>query len=152
MRMFPDGINYCQRIATDSSTLISCTRVSRSLNSSNSERKAPDAGDALYGNISAALLHTSIVSGDSQARLDSLSLLCDNPKTTEPVLSIELALVKKFLHHNSESSSPAFRQSVVTAMKRLLSRLRESWIFGNKATNRVMVFSTQKKQMLTQKI
>lgn len=144
MRLFPDGINYCQRIATDSSTLISCTRVSRSINSSNSETK-PDnneQSDNLYGTISAAILQKSIISSDSQVRLDSFSLICDNPKTTEAILPIEFALIKKFLYFNSESSYPAFRQSIITSTKRLFFRLKESWNFFNKPSNRVALEST----------
>lgn len=144
MRLFPDGINYCQRIATDSSTLISCTRVSRSINSSNSETKLDnnEQSDNLYGTVSAAILQKSIISSDSQVRLDSFSLICDNPKTTEAISPIEFELIKKFLYFNSESSYPAFRQSIITSTKRLFFRLKESWNFFNKPSNRAAPEST----------
>lgn len=121
MRLFPDGINYCQQIAIDSSTLISCTKFSRSLNSNVAvNNSAVDSQDRfLYGNISVTILEKSIINNDDQVRLDSFALLCDNPKTTEAILDVEFELIKKFLYFNSESSYPAFRQSVITSIKKV---------------------------------
>ncbi len=125
MRLFPDGITYCQQVAKKPSTLISCTRVSRSVNPA----LVSSSNNCLYGNLDTLMLEEAIKSSNDQVRLDAFSLICDNPKTTEPVLEVELDLVRKFLYFNSESAYPAFRQSTVTSIKKLFNRLRESWVF-----------------------
>lgn len=122
MKLFPDGINYCQEIASNSMTIISCTKVSRTINSTGSLQNLNSNENSekfLYGNIEASVLEESIIHNDDQVRLDSFSLICDNPKTTEAILNVEFELIKKFLYYNSESSYPAFRQSVITAIKKV---------------------------------
>jgi hypothetical protein len=48
-----------------------------------------------------------------------LALICENPKTTEPILQVEFELVKKFLYYNSDSFSPSFRQCVISSLKKV---------------------------------
>ena len=73
----------------------------------------------LFGNIDAEILENAIVHYDDQVRLDSLGLICDNPKTCEQVLPIEFELIKKFLEFNSDVLSPSFRQAVIASMKKV---------------------------------
>ena len=54
-----------------------------------------------------------------QVRLDSLALICENPKTTEQILEIEFDLIKHFLYFNSDSLSPSYRQCVISSMKKV---------------------------------
>ena len=56
---------------------------------------------------------------DFKVRLDSLALICENPKTTEPILEIEFDLIKHFLYFNSDSPSPSYRQCVVSSFKKV---------------------------------
>ncbi len=132
MRLFPDGIIYCQQVAKQASTLISCTRVSRSLNPAANNSN----NNCLYGTLNVQVLQEAVKSSNDQVRLDAFCLLCDNPKTTEAVLSVELELVKEFLYFNSENNYPAFRQSTVTSIKKLFNRLKESWIFHMRTSKR----------------
>ena len=37
--------------------------------------------------------------------MDSLALICENPKTTEPILEVEFDLIKHFLYFNSDNLS-----------------------------------------------
>jgi hypothetical protein len=55
----------------------------------------------------------------NKVRLDSLGLICENPKTTEQILEVEFELVRRFLVYNSDVLSPSFRQSVISFMKRV---------------------------------
>ena len=83
-----------------------------------------------------------------------MALICENPKTTEPILQVEFELVKKFLYYNSDSFSPSFRQCVISSLKKvefilvlkdvkkkfffrnfifqLFNRFKESWIYQAK--------------------
>ena len=74
---------------------------------------------SLFGSVDADILERSIIYHDEQIRLDSLALICENPKTTEPILSVEFELVKKFLYFNSDSLSPSFRQSIISSLKKV---------------------------------
>ncbi len=71
-----------------------------------------------------------------KVRLDSLALICENPKTTEPILEVEFDLIKHFLYFNSDNLSPAYRQCVISSIKKLFCRLKESWSFQIKTKNK----------------
>ena len=68
--------------------------------------------------------------------MDSLALICENPKTTEPILEVEFDLIKHFLYFNSDNLSPAYRQCVVSSIMKLFFRLKESWSFQIKTKNK----------------
>lgn len=61
-----------------------------------------------------------------------MSLLCENPKTTEYIQEIEFELIKRFLFYNSDTQSASYRQTVIAAMKKLFFRFKDSWLFGAK--------------------
>ncbi|RNA06826.1 Thyroid adenoma-associated, partial [Brachionus plicatilis] len=124
MKLYPDGIHYCQKLSKNFSTIISCTKVTRTLGHLNMN----SAGKNLFGNLDAVILEKALVHNDQQTRLDSLALLCENPKTTEPIQEIEFELIKKFLYFNSDVQSASYRQTVNTSMKRLFFRFKDSWL------------------------
>mgnify|MGYP001810442314 CR=1 FL=1 len=84
----------------------------------------------MFGDIELAIVEKAIIHLDEQTRLDSLALICENPKTTEAIGELEFELLKKFLYYNSDTLSPSYRQSVLASLKKFFNRLRESWLFG----------------------
>ncbi|CAF0722657.1 unnamed protein product [Brachionus calyciflorus] len=122
MKQYPDGISHCQKLTNNYSTIISCTKVSRSLGLLNQSQ-------GVFGNVNVDVLEKAMVHHDEQTRLDSLALLCENPKTTESVQEIEFELIKKFLHFNSDTQSASYRQTVIASMKKLFFRFKDSWLF-----------------------
>jgi hypothetical protein len=53
-------------------------------------------------------------------RLDSIAIICENPKTSEPISSIEFELIKKFLKYNCDISSPSYRQTLLASIKKVI--------------------------------
>ena len=125
IKIYPEAINYCQLANENHAAVISCTKICRSLGlmPSNADK------DSLYGPIDSIMIEKLLVNSDEQTRLDCLALVCDNPKTTEPATALEFALVKKFLANNSDSNSPSYRQCVLASLKKLYSRLKDSWLY-----------------------
>ncbi|XP_057314916.1 thyroid adenoma-associated protein homolog isoform X2 [Hydractinia symbiolongicarpus] len=68
-----------------------------------------------------ALFHSS-----DDIRADALSILCNNPKRTEPFSPTFQNLVLQFILNNLNSDSSKFRQQVFSSLKRLLINIRDS--------------------------
>ncbi|PVD25967.1 hypothetical protein C0Q70_13634 [Pomacea canaliculata] len=66
-------------------------------------------------------------SQDEQVRLDAFALLCENKKTTELISQLEFDHVQYFIPHNLNNQSPAFRQSVLSSLRKLFTRIIESY-------------------------
>jgi len=67
MRLFPDGINYCQKISKNYVTIVSCTKVCRSLGLLGSqEHKRSSDKVYLFGSVDADILENSIIYHDDQ--------------------------------------------------------------------------------------
>ena len=54
-----------------------------------------------------------------QVRLDAFHLVCDNVRTTETIGSVEFKYVRHFLSTNLNNQSSAFRQSMLTSIKKV---------------------------------
>lgn len=56
-----------------------------------------------------------------QIRLNALGLLCDSPRTTEPVTEIDLQLLQLFIPPNMNNQAPSFRQQAEAHLKKVMS-------------------------------
>ncbi|XP_072171918.1 tRNA (32-2'-O)-methyltransferase regulator THADA-like [Diadema setosum] len=84
-------------------------------------------GEMLWkGLVPVSLLQRALCHSVNQIRLDAIGLLCDSSKTTEGVIPAELDLLTISIPFNLSNPSPSFRQQLVTHIKKLLLRLRES--------------------------
>ncbi|XP_077530240.1 thyroid adenoma-associated protein homolog [Haemaphysalis longicornis] len=63
---------------------------------------------------------------DIQVRLDTLQLLTEHPRSTEPVKPLCLLLLRSFLHLNINVQAAPFRQQVIACLKKLLNRIFDS--------------------------
>jgi hypothetical protein len=63
---------------------------------------------------------------DEQIQLSALGLLCESVRTTEPPPPSSLPLLLTFLYLNGATQSPNFRYPIITAVKKLLVRIRDS--------------------------
>lgn len=108
--------------------MITCTKICRSLGLlANQQDKT-----CLFGNVDAVVLEKSIVHFDEQVRLDSLALICENPKTTESILHVEFELIKKCIYFNADTMSASYRQTFISSMKKLFFRFKDSWLYQAK--------------------
>ena len=118
------------------STILSCAKLSRTLQLTSN---AKEPAKSLFDNIPLEVLKNTIVSSDEQVfiifrlhfltlnftilfkqtRLDSLALICENPKTTELISEIEFELCKQFLYYNIDNSSPSYRQYILGSLKKV---------------------------------
>lgn len=70
-------------------------------------------------------LIASLLSSDSEVQLGALGLLCDCPKTTELPSRKDIEILQKFLPYLIANHSSAFRQKLLSSMKKLIIRLRD---------------------------
>eukprot|EP00057_Strongylocentrotus_purpuratus_P021689 XP_011676163.1 PREDICTED: thyroid adenoma-associated protein homolog isoform X2 [Strongylocentrotus purpuratus] len=78
------------------------------------------------GLVPVRLLCQALSHSTDQIRIDTIGLLCDSNKTTEDVSEIDLSLLIFSLPLNLNNPSPSFRQQLISHIKKLLFRLRES--------------------------
>ena len=71
------------------------------------------------GVVEVRLLEEALECQEEQTRLDALALLCDNQRTTQPLVALETILVRAFLPHNLNNQNPAFRQQLVALVKKV---------------------------------
>lgn len=98
-------------------TWIVCTRIGRSLG------LCPDLFSSLDD---CRLLRQGLTSADEQICLDCLFILCESPRTTEPIRPIEFDLLKEFLEMNIDNGSTSFRNQTLSLLKKHFNRMRES--------------------------
>lgn len=132
MKTFPDATSRCIKMSNSFAALISCAKICRSIGLASSQSNDENS---VYG-VDIQVIERSVVHFDEQIRLDSLGLVCENPKTTEPIRRVEFELIKKFLSFNSDIHSPSYRQTVIASMKKLFIRFKESWLNQAKARAR----------------
>ncbi|XP_047133104.1 tRNA (32-2'-O)-methyltransferase regulator THADA isoform X1 [Hydra vulgaris] len=75
---------------------------------------------------------------DQQVRLDTLSLICNTSKSTDPVTSYDILLLQHFLHFNMAVEDASFRHQVITEFKKLFLRIfahaykeKNNWLSSN---------------------
>jgi hypothetical protein len=51
-----------------------------------------------------------------------LFILCESPKTTEPITDVELGLLKYFLEMNIDNGSTSFRNQALSLLKKVSGR------------------------------
>ena len=124
IKIYPDELKLCKKLSRSPASLIACAKITRSLGFSSSY---------ITDLFNQGFLEISIVNENDQMRLDSLALICDNPKTTEAISTIEFKLIKKFLTYNCDISSPSYRQTMLASMKKLFFRFKESWLSSYKS-------------------
>ncbi|XP_031550253.1 thyroid adenoma-associated protein homolog [Actinia tenebrosa] len=109
--------------------LMTCLKTARRLGiikvNNNTNKTDIQAEDVWGGVVPVDWLKKALCHVENQTRLDALGLLCDSPRTTEPISLIDLALLKVFLPLNMNNQSPSFRQQCVTHLKKLLTRMKE---------------------------
>lgn len=81
------------------------------------------------------LLQEALYSDDPTVRLDTLSLLCNSAKKTEMLHKMESIFLKEALPLNLNIDSSPFRQSLVSSLKKLLTRIRDSCLSSIKNQN-----------------
>jgi len=85
--------------------------------------RAPSASESqkamFLGVVEVRLLEEALECQEEQTRLDALALLCDNQRTTQPLVALETSLVRSFLPHNLNNQNPAFRQQLVALVKKV---------------------------------
>ncbi|KAK3745523.1 hypothetical protein QZH41_009923, partial [Actinostola sp. cb2023] len=79
---------------------------------------------------------------EEQTRLDALGLLCDTPRTTEPISVTDLALLKVFLPLNLNNQSPSFRQQCSTHLKKVSLTPSAKIIIITTTTTIVIIITT----------
>ncbi|XP_031564111.1 thyroid adenoma-associated protein homolog [Actinia tenebrosa] len=72
------------------------------------------------------LLTSALEDAEDTIRLDALGVLSCSSKTSESLSEIELGLLRNFLCHNLNIACPSFRQDLFVAMRKILSRIRDS--------------------------
>ncbi|CAF1270067.1 unnamed protein product, partial [Didymodactylos carnosus] len=128
-----DCLIECKKLSQNARTLIVCTRIGRNLGLCNqlfslmNDTKNENSDDKEQV-ISKQLLYEAITAQDEQIRLDSLFILCENPKTTEQIRPIEIDLIEYFLNMNIDNAQPAFRNQCLALLKKHFIRLKESWL------------------------
>ncbi|XP_064621388.1 tRNA (32-2'-O)-methyltransferase regulator THADA-like isoform X2 [Lineus longissimus] len=106
--------------------LMSCLKKARSLGHIHQRDDVKEENSMWNEAVPMEVLRTALVHNDDQIRLDSLGLIVENPKITEIISGQDFELVKSFLPWNLSSQYPAFRQQLVSLLKRFFFRLRES--------------------------
>ncbi|GFY54930.1 thyroid adenoma-associated protein homolog [Trichonephila inaurata madagascariensis] len=81
---------------------------------------------SIFDFISFASLIKALCHADDQVRLSAFSLICENSKTTEIIPADIFKLIKVTLPYNINCQAPAFRQQMVSYMKKLMNRMVES--------------------------
>lgn len=80
---------------------------------------------------------------DIQVRLDTLQLLTEHPRSTEPVKPLCLLLLRSFLHLNINVQAAPFRQQVIACLKKLLNRIFDSSAMLNRQVRKGEVAPTE---------
>ncbi|KAG8187737.1 hypothetical protein JTE90_015607 [Oedothorax gibbosus] len=88
------------------------------------QRQEPDK--SIFDFISRRSLVRALSHSDDQIRLSAWSLICESPRTTEPVPADILDLIRSTLKYNMNCQSPAFRQQFVASLKKLFNRMEKS--------------------------
>ncbi|KAM4808102.1 tRNA (32-2'-O)-methyltransferase regulator THADA-like [Rhinophrynus dorsalis] len=70
-------------------------------------------------------LQLCLESTDDGVRLSALSFLCCSPRSSQPPLTQDLELLKKFLPYNMGCDSPGFRQQLQAVLRKAIERLRD---------------------------
>ncbi|GFT74738.1 thyroid adenoma-associated protein homolog [Nephila pilipes] len=81
---------------------------------------------SVFDFISFVSLTKALCHADDQVRLSAFSLICENSKTTEIVPVDIFKLIKATLPYNINCQAPAFRQQMISYLKKLLNRMVES--------------------------
>lgn len=71
-------------------------------------------------------LQLALSSLDDSVRLAAFSLICCSPRSKEPPLEVEYAVMRDFLPFNLNSESSLFRQHLQAALRKFLVRIRDS--------------------------
>ncbi|XP_078352490.1 tRNA (32-2'-O)-methyltransferase regulator THADA-like isoform X2 [Oculina patagonica] len=116
--------------ASDLGTLITSLKIARGLGLMNFNKTSH--GTVQYkssfwcGIVPVELMKKALCHLDDQIRLNALGLLCDSPRTTEPVTEIDLQLLQLFIPPNMNNQAPSFRQQAEAHLKKFLMRVREA--------------------------
>ncbi|XP_055946865.1 thyroid adenoma-associated protein homolog isoform X2 [Argiope bruennichi] len=76
--------------------------------------------------MSVECLRKALSHADDQVRLSAFSMICESAKTTEVVNEKTFKLIMELLPYSMNCQAPAFRQQLVSHMKKLLSRMVDS--------------------------
>ncbi|CAG2249102.1 Thyroid adenoma-associated protein homolog [Mytilus edulis] len=105
------------------SSLVTCLHRARVMGLLDKQLESEDSVNKL---IDMSVLQQALCHIDDQVRLDAFAFICESNKTTAVVSAWEVHLIKTFLPWNLNSQSPGFRQLLVSQLKKLLYRLKES--------------------------
>lgn len=101
--------------------LLTCIRIARS---HGVIKSTVESDPSLWNNlVPFEVLRQGLCHSYDDVRLDVFSLLCESYKTTEPIKEQELEYIKFFIHDNFTNQSPAFRQNMMSAFKKVCYRL-----------------------------
>ncbi|GBM23527.1 Thyroid adenoma-associated [Araneus ventricosus] len=82
--------------------------------------------ETVFDFMSIECLQKALTHADDQVRLSAFSMICESPKTTEVVLENAFKLIMELLPYNLNCQAPAFRQQLVSHLKKLLNRMVDS--------------------------
>ncbi|CAC5418599.1 unnamed protein product [Mytilus coruscus] len=105
------------------SSLVTCLRRARVMGLLDKQLESEDSVNNL---INMSVLQQALCHIDEQVRLDAFAFICESNKTTAVVCAWEVQLIKIFLPWNLNSQSPGFRQLLLSQLKKLLCRMKES--------------------------
>ncbi|KAM4607989.1 thyroid adenoma-associated protein [Polymixia lowei] len=101
--------------------LMTCLRAARA------QGVAPSSEEGLWGGlVPLSLLRQALEHKHDQVRMDALGLVCESHRSTEVLTSQEMDLIRHFLPSNINSQSPGVRQQMVSLLKKLLCRVKDS--------------------------
>ncbi|CAL1281729.1 unnamed protein product [Larinioides sclopetarius] len=82
--------------------------------------------ETVFDFMSVECLQKALTHADDQVRLSAFSMICESPKTTEVVDEKAFKLIMELLPYNINCQAPAFRQQLVSHLKKLLNRMVDS--------------------------
>ncbi|XP_060943826.1 thyroid adenoma-associated protein [Limanda limanda] len=101
--------------------LMTCLRAARA------QGVVPSSEGGLWGGlVPLSLLQQALVHKHDQVRMDALGLLCESLRSTEALTLQEMDLTRYFLLPNLNSQSPGVRQHIISLLKKLLCRAKDS--------------------------
>ncbi|XP_062257166.1 thyroid adenoma-associated protein isoform X1 [Platichthys flesus] len=101
--------------------LMTCLRAARA------QGVVPSSEEGLWGGlVPLSLLQQALVHKHDQVRMDALGLVCETLRSTEALTLQEMDLTRYFLLPNLNSQSPGVRQHIISLLKKLLCRAKDS--------------------------
>ncbi|PSN50021.1 hypothetical protein C0J52_03298 [Blattella germanica] len=107
-------------------TFLSCIRLSRKQGALDNESVFVHSPNLWKGILDMRVLEGAMYHHDVELRMSALSLLTESHRSTEVFTMSELHLIKTFLVYNINTEIPSSRQQMLSLMKKVLTRMKNS--------------------------